>query len=64
MEGFHLILEDYCKCCPHFSATVNTITLHRLDSKEDSGDTNIRCKNADICERMYQRLVNKVAEMR
>lgn len=63
MEGIRLELKDYCERCPHFEITADRIDMTRGNG-ERLTETTIKCKRADICQRMYQSLVNRIAEMR
>lgn len=58
MEGIRLELKDYCERCPHFEVAVDRIDVTRGNG-EQLADITIKCKKADICQRMYQRLGKK-----
>ena len=58
MEGIRLELKDYCERCPHFEIAVDRIDVTRGNG-ERLADITIKCKKADICQRMYQRLGKK-----
>lgn len=61
-ESFSLMLEPYCEYCGEFSADVDTIectTCEDLSKGRRKYITNIRCKNADKCERLMESLKSK-----
>lgn len=63
MEGIRLELKDYCERCPHFEIAVDRTDMIGGNG-EQLAETTIKCKRADICQRIYQSLVNRIAEMR
>lgn len=54
-ESFSLYLEEYCNGCGDFEADVETIEVSTFGDK--AYITNIRCKNADKCRKMNERLI-------
>lgn len=56
-KTFSLHLEEYCEGCGDFEADVEKLDVSTF--REKSHLTDIRCKNADRCRRMYKQIVQR-----
>lgn len=56
-KTFSLHLEEYCEGCGDFEADVEKTDVSSFGGK--SYLTDIRCKNADRCRRMYEHIVQQ-----
>ena len=56
-KTFNLYLEEYCDGCRYFEADIEKIDVSTFGRK--SCLTDIRCKNADRCRRMYEQIVQR-----
>lgn len=56
-KTFSLYLEEYCDGCRDFEADIEKIDVSSFRGK--SYLTDIRCKNADRCRKMYEHIVQQ-----
>lgn len=56
-KTFSLYLEEYCDGCGDFEADVEKMDVSTFG--EESYLTDIRCKNADRCRRIYEQTVRQ-----
>ena len=56
-KTFSLYLEENCEGCGDFEADVEKLDVSTFGEK--SCLTDIRCKNADRCRRMYEHIVQQ-----
>lgn len=56
-KTFSLYLEEYCDRCGDFEANIEKMDVSTFG--EESYLTDIRCKNADRCRRMYEQIVRR-----
>lgn len=56
-KTFSLYLEEYCDGCRDFEADVEKIDVSTFGEK--SCLTDIRCKNAVRCRKMYEHIVQQ-----
>ena len=56
-KTFNLYLEEYCDRCGDFEADVEKMDASSFGEKMYI--TDIRCKNADRCRRMYEHIVQQ-----
>lgn len=56
-KTFNLYLEEYCDGCGDFEADVEKMDASSFGEKKYI--TDIRCKNADRCRRMYEHIVQQ-----
>lgn len=56
-KTFRLYLEEYCDGCGDFETDIEKIDVSSFGGK--SYLTDIRCKNADRCRRMYEQIVQR-----
>jgi hypothetical protein len=54
-EGFFINLKDYCSYCGNFEPDIETLDCSSL-SEPNKYITNIRCENAEHCEKLYAHL--------
>ena len=59
MNGFHLILQDYCQYCKDFEPKLIQMNITTVSDKSEKYLNNITCENLDKCERLMERLKNK-----
>ena len=58
IDGFNLLLQDYCAYCPDFEPEIEKIDVSDFDGPTEYC-TNIRCENSGKCERIVENLRNK-----
>lgn len=56
-KTFNLYLEEYCDGCRDFEADIEKIDVSTFGEK--SCLTDIRCKNAVRCRKMYEHIVQQ-----
>ena len=56
-KTFSLYLEEYCDGCRDFEADIEKIDVRTFGEK--SCLTDIRCKNAVRCRKMYEHIVQQ-----
>lgn len=56
-KTFSLYLEEYCDGCGDFEADIEKIDVSTF--REKSYLTDIRCKNANRCRKMYEQIVRQ-----
>ena len=59
VEGFNLMLEDFCDYCQHFEPEVEQIDCTSL-GKVPKYINNIRCVNRRKCDRIAENLENRI----
>lgn len=59
MDGFNLVLEEFCKYCGDFEEDVEIIDISCVCDKTKKCMINISCKNIDKCIRLKENLENK-----
>ena len=59
MDGFNLVLEEFCKYCGDFEADVEKIDISQVCDKTKKCMINISCENIDKCKRLKENLENK-----
>lgn len=53
-NGFDLRVVDYCEFCPEFEADVQKVDITVAMDATPRALTTIRCKNAAMCEKIYE----------
>ena len=56
-KTFSLYLEEYCDGCGDFKANIEKMDVSTFGEKTYL--TDIRCKNANRCRRMYEQIVRQ-----
>ena len=59
VNGFTLILQDFCSYCPNFEPEVEKIDVTSF-GEATRYMNNIRCKNRRKCDRIAQNMENKI----
>lgn len=59
IDGFELLLEDYCAYCPNFEPTVEKIDVTRL-GEATRYINNIKCVREEMCERIAENMENRI----
>lgn len=61
IEGFNLILQDFCDYCQHFKPEIEQINCTSF-GEAPKYINNIRCINRQKCARIAENLENKIRE--
>ncbi len=59
IDGFNLLLQDFCAYCPDFEPEIEKIDCWNLDD-DTKYFTNIRCKSRRKCARMAANLEKRL----
>lgn len=59
IDGFNLLLQDFCEYCPDFEPEVEKIDCTSF-GEAPRMFTNIRCKHCKKCARMVENLEKRV----
>lgn len=60
IEGYKLLLQDFCKYCPDFEPEVEMIDLTSFIDGATRACHNIRCKNRKRCARIAENIARQV----
>ncbi|MBS5285143.1 MAG: hypothetical protein ACLRVB_05595 [Blautia sp.] len=61
VDGFNLLLQDFCEYCPDYEPVAETITeCFDWETGAPKATHNIRCKNAKRCARMAANIRRQV----
>ena len=61
IEGFNLMLQDFCDYCQHFKPEIEQINCTSF-GEASKYINNIRCINRQKCARIAENLENKIRE--
>ena len=59
IDGFNLLLNDYCSYCPNFEPEVEKIDVTSF-GEATRYMNNIRCKNRRKCDRIAENLRERI----
>lgn len=59
VDGFELVLEDYCSYCPNFEPKVEQIDVTSY-GEAPLYINNIRCVNSQKCDRIAENLKERI----
>lgn len=63
IDGFNLLLEDFCSYCPDFVPEVEKINCSSFD-ETNRYVNNIRCVNSKKCSRIAENLEKRIENIR
>lgn len=63
IDGFNLLLQDFCSYCPDFEPEVEQIDYSPL-CEPNRCVNNIQCANANKCSRIVENLEKRVENSR
>lgn len=61
VNGFNLMLQDFCDYCQHFEPEVEKIDCSAVFGGAPMCINNIRCANGKKCARIAENLENKIS---
>lgn len=59
IDGFNLLLQDYCAYCPDFEPEVEKFDITEFE-ESTKYSTDISCKNRDMCARIAANLEKRL----
>lgn len=63
IDGFNLLLQEFCSYCPDFSPEVEKIDVTSF-GEATRYVNNIRCVNRNKCSRIVENLENRIEDSR